>query len=1305
MKRSTIIRPAITRRAFFVLAALLAALAQGCWQPAATAPRSALEQARAAAAANNDAENIGAWLLAELLAPGGERKRAEEARAALAKLSATGLNVSLARAVDADVRGRFDDAAKAYAATLNELRDSPRADAPLLAWFAASRLAVLRAAVQDLFEKVAPIVNAAIDDPRHLGWRARGELVEWWSRQAHQHDDGPRGKALLELTAAKHGCLREALIAGPFGRGGLGDRRVHFEPEQPKPWPARFATGPAHGNDHAEIHPTERYGCSLFVSKRLGRGVFYVQSFFELPEALDVIVVVQGAFGLRIDDVEVQSRNRAELGARLRSGVQLRLGPGRHRLVARLGVPKTSIRLLSPEGLPLGLKGSTDQARPYVLTPPQRLTDPNVLVPFLRALAVPEAEKDAVASQSTDHPLARYVASYLAHSDTHDDVASVLIQPLVEDLASATPVALAQQAVFVDRDPVFTTRVARDLARDLRRRAAQGDDQLWGPQLWLALDGADKRKPAELVRQMEALDKRFPQVPTIIKRLARIYGRLGWLVEHNRALADAARRFPQDIELLKSLLSNYELRGKRAEADALAARILAIDPTEEIALVRMLKRRDYVAAVAELKRIGKLRQDRRVIAIRVADLLMRAGRSDESLAKLRLAVEKDRFDASARLALADARYAAGHQDALDKALVEAIRTGASSRKLRTAIELVEGATDLEPYRRDGLAVIREAEAKGARLPGTAARVLDYAALWIARDGSARMLEHEIIRIQSSAGITQHTEQDLPRGLVLRMRTIKRDGRVLEPELVEGKPKVTMPHLEVGDYVETESIWIIPKDGRNGRRLRWYFREPNISYHLSEFVVISPSDGKLAIETTGSVPEPSVKSSAGLTKRRWKVTEALALPEERAGPPIAEFLPSVWVDWGGKTLHDYLRTLSDLHSVQVPLDPRMRRIAETIVAGKLVNKEKSSAAGRAHSADERARRIYRWVLDTIQPGSERSPPRIITSKSGDRTEAFLYLCGLVGVDAKLGVVRSRLTPPPGGSLSAATSFSIPAVRVKTEGGSRWVLIQERLAPYGWLPSALRGQPAYVLDRDQPSTAPNPPPLERVTTTSAGADDGVVQSGSLELSADGSGVLKLKSRYRGTYAVSMRTNFSRISSAGSSAAVDQKRREMAERIIVGRYLPGARVTKLTIENLENLDEPLRLSMVVNAPNIAHVTAGALVLPVPFLGSLAGLVALPQRESPLYIRNASHAEVTLDVKLPAGAKLAGELEQLRSDSPQLLVDVADKMVGKTVHIEREVNLPAGRIQPEQYPSFRKTVQKADAALNRKLRIILGD
>jgi cellulose synthase operon protein C len=547
-------------------------------------------------------------------------------------------------------------------------------------------------------------------------------------------------------------------------------------------------------------------------------------------------------------------------------------------------------------------------------------------------------------------------------------------------------------------------------------------------------------------------------VPDILKGLAAIYGRVGWKVEHAKAVREAAARFPDDLEALHGLLQLDDEEGRVAEADTTAARIRKLDPDAEVEFERAVERRDFQAAIHELTRLGARRKDRKDIAARVADMLTRAGASRESMAKLDAAVAKSPEDGGARLALADAGYARGDLGALRKGLVEAIHSGADTAALREAIELVDGTTELSPYRIDGSKVIAEYQASGVQMPGTAARVLDYSALWIHGDGSGRMLEHEIICIQSREAIQEHAEQRLPRGLVLKLRTVKRDGRVMEPELIEGKPTVTMPHLEVGDYIETESLATLRSDGQGGRSFvgpTWFFREEKIPYWRSEFITISPKNRPLDIEIGGTVPAPQVTSSAELVVRRWRVDKSPALPEEPASAPLQEFIPNVRVGWG-VDLKGAIDRLVDQAADETPRDPRLVRVAETIAsddsmasegaaqrageasaekkgggdasgekkgagapeatgdkgeepgAGEGSGEKKTgdraasatallaatarpvakSGPGGKVSADEKARRIYRWVLANVEKGRESDPRRVVIGKTGNRAEAFI-----------------------------------------------------------------------------------------------------------------------------------------------------------------------------------------------------------------------------------------------------------------------------------------------------------------------------
>jgi len=1260
----------------------------GACGPAAKPPMDPLTALRADASSSQDGEKLGRWLMGELVVPAGNATRAKEARARLDKApDQKGLYGSLSRAIDDELHGRFRAAALAHLDAINAARTSDHPDAPLVAWYSASSLLRLRSSVAGLWTIARDVVLRSIDHPGNIGWRARSDLAEWWSVDGLRREPDAGDKSHIEIAAERFGCAKKARLAGPFGHLAPGDHRVRYEAERAGPWPRLFPADPRR-NERPRVLATDRRGCQIHSAEPAGAGVFYIETFLELPADREVILAVQGAFSVLVDDVEVLSRDPRDWGIWPRFGVRLRLAAGRHRVVARIGSAETGIRILGADGAPLAVETSDDPTAPYTLTPPIVLPDPNVLEPFIVALGVKPGPRAArTPERDTDDPLARYLAAWLAHIEGQDDLASVLFEPLMKDPATATGPALATQAVFLEKDPIFPPNDARDLIKDARTRAVAKDPDLWLSQLWLAYDEADKLGAPEAAAKLEKLADRFREVPDILQGLGQMYGRLGWSVEHARTVKDTAARFPDDTDALFALLRLHDRRGDVAEADKIGKRIEALDPESEVALQRALERRDWGAAIRELERIGRARRDRRDVAIRIQNLLTRAGAERESIDALERAVRKDPEDASARLALADARLARGQKNALRDALVEAIQTGADPSLLRDAIELVEGTTELTPYRIEGKNVIASFEASGVSMPGTAARVLDYAALWVHADGSARMLEHEIIGIQSREAIEELAEQRVPRGLVLKLRTVKKDGRVLEPEFVDGKPTVTMPHLEVGDYIETETLYTLRGDGRGGRTFegpRWFFREEKIPYFRSEYVVVTPKNRPLDVEVGGEVPPPIVKENGAFVERRFRVDKSPALPEEPASAPMQEFLPNVRVGWG-INLEGTIERMVDAATDETPRDPRLVRIAESIVTGSAPS---DTAVARPTSIDEQARRVYRWVLANVENGREGDGRRVVVGKSGNRTEAFLYLCRLLGIDASLGMIRDRLTAPSSGPLSEAESYNALAIRLGTEHGVRWMIVRDKFAPYGYLPSSLRGQPAVVLREGAPEE----------TTPLTGSRDGVTYDGTVVLRTDGSATLQLEERFEGKFAIMLRTALDSLP--------DAQRDETIEAKLIGQALPGARLRSLEVKNLSDLDAPLILAMDLEMNDFARVRTGDMVISPPFALRLGPLASLSSRETPLYISEQSSifSNVRLRVKLPEGARVTTALRSASSKDGVRTATISDHVEQDTLVFERAVDIPAGRVQPDSYRTFQDFVRDAETALHRDIVISLG-
>jgi tetratricopeptide (TPR) repeat protein len=771
-------------------------------------------------------------------------------------------------------------------------------------------------------------------------------------------------------------------------------------------------------------------------------------------------------------------------------------------------------------------------------------------------------------------------------------------------------------------------------------------------------------------------------VPQVLEQLARAYSRLGWRAERMRALSELATRFPDDVSALRAYLDATEEDGGLAEADKIAARIKTLDPDSEIEIDRAIGRHDWKAAVVELERLAKRRPDRKEIATRVADVLSRSGDPSAAARELDKALAKQPLDSQVRLKIADRAYAKGDTAALRRALAEALQIGANANEIRTAIDLVEGATDLEPYRMNSRAVIRDFEAwrkSGHEMEGTAARVLDYAATWIHPDGSSEMLEHEIQRIQSQEAINQEAEMAPPTGLVLRLRVIKKDGSTLEPETVPGKATLTMPHLEVGDYIEMEHITALPGDGQKGKRYRgplWFFRETDKGYWRSAFVVIAPKDKVLEIEPHGNVGKDTQREMGTFVEHRWQVDQSPPAIVEPGAPPLTEFLPSVRVGWG-VSLDDWLARLVDVAEDETPLDPRLHATALEIVRGVPES-----------ATDERARLLYRYVVDNVQDGSkETDGRRVLIGRAGSRQAAFAHLLRQLGIPSELAVVKNKLATPPIGKMSEIENYDGLLMRIVTEKGTRWLLVRDKFAPYGYVPAEMRDQPSFRLVAGTPKD----------TVKASGAIDSVVYSGRADVRENGAATMDLVLSFSGDRAIGARDELYPIPEA--------KLLEQVEKQVVAGMFDGAHLREIKIDNKTAVDLPLILRMKVEVPQLARPVGANLSLKSVFPMDLNQLAQLPSRQTPLLRRGSWHTEIHFEVVLPDSTRMPASLPTGQVRHGEATVTVGDTVTGHAIHLERLIDLPAGRVQPgDDYASYRQFIQNGDAMLEREIVIGRG-
>ncbi len=1234
----------------------------GCAIRASNAKTEAVETLRKVGQASPDSAYVGRWLLAELIAEGGSAERAERAKIRLQKLGAKDMVGHFALGLEAASHGQFSAVSEHYLQALKAARESDDVRAPIVAWYASHQAVAFRHNSKDLWSRWKPFVESTLKEPRNIGWRAREELVDWWRVEAYQEAQ----KGFDDSAADLHGCAKKLRLAGPFGRNVASDSLRSFPAELPGPWPRRWDPDPMVG-ESPRILNAKRTGCGFSIDEPVGAGVYYAETFLDLPDEQEVLIAPLNTFAIWVDDQLVMRKDPRDWGVWTKLGVRLKLVQGRHRVLLQVGEPQVAIRFLHPDGRPLGVATSDDPTSPYSVVAPRVLADANVFDAWI---------KDGALIDPGD-ALLRFSGAFLANLDGQADVASVLLEPLLKDPTRATGIVLDAAASFSSGDPIFAQSQRRDLARGLREQAVKKDSRLWSSELALALWEAGKSGLTEGVRRVATLVDTFPEVPDMLTAQAGMFNDLGWISENSSTVRLLAKRFPDDPDALTAAVAAFDATGDAKTADALVERIKKLDPDSEIVLSRALGQQDYATALSELKRIGSRRPERKDITERIYDVMVRAGNEKESWNKLEAAIKQEPRNERARVDLADARYANGAHDALVRALVDAVQSGAPTAMLEQALDLVEGLSELEPYRLQTQPLIDEYEKSGTVLPGTAARVLDYAAFWVHADGSSRMLEHELIKVQSSEAITSMAEQQLQGGLMLHLRVIKKNGQVLEPELIEGKQTVTMPHLEVGDYIETERIESNAGDGQRGLSYsgpRWFFREENIAYARSELVVISPKSKPLLIETRNDVPKPEVTDNGPLVVRRWRARNSPAAPVEPFGAPITEFLPSVQLGWG-VSLTDSLRSMSDAVADLTPVDPRLVRIAEHIVAG-------VPEAART----ERAKRLYRWVVGNVREGDESDGRRVVLGKNGNQWRGYIALCRALRIPINYAVAQNRLSLAPNGPFSEAALFTQPLLRVTADREPVWLSFGGKYTPFGYVSAETRGMPAYVLSDAKPVAAVVP---------AAGALDNVRYEGTFRVNADGSADLDLEQRFFGKYAMGLRNALAEIP--------EEQLRDVLESRLLGPELRGIELKSYALDHFDDLDSPLVIKAKAKIPGFAQRSGDMLLIAPPFGPRVSQLAALPQRQTPLLMAEATHREIKLRIMLPSGADLASDPIQAELSDGDRSVRVADTAKPGELSLVRSVNLPAGRVQPKDYPAFLGFARRADDALSQSIRVRL--
>ncbi|MDR0966043.1 MAG: hypothetical protein LBM75_06020 [Myxococcales bacterium] len=1107
-----------------------------------------------------------------------------------------------------------------------------------------------------------------------------------------QRGDIEAGRAVMRDA----GVLDRAGLLGPWSNLTHLDWDTAFPPESGE----LSGTGPL---GPIALRAFDMPTGELQIAGDPSRGhIYYWVADLTLAEAGRYALIVDGASAKVFLDGSLLL-DRREFAAFLptNEGVELDLDAGTHRLLVK--VPRLA------DGRELQLSLSRVDGRPSAFTielpkvgsqASARLHTPAPLSStfWLTAQALRQAlEPDlgplvaqfaaARASLGTDRVGARILAEALCPSD-----ASTCASPLFTLRAEARR-----------NDPSQSRSVSQGLALHDFEMALKAD-AFDGAALGALLRHAQREQRLDRVADLLAQLKRAASpnslsVPRFDLGLAQARG-VDSLV--TQAAEGALRRDPAHCASLRAL---FEL-AKKNDAPARAAHLLeqmATCPGKPSREIGFLRHRGQLAEAGRtLDAILPLApSDLRLMNLRIELALEQHAQGDPSaldraLAQAQAMCAQWPYLPASQKKLAEVLDRRGEVEAARVARERALALDGSDLQLRQALAIKGGAPLLQDALEDGLAwIARYKKAKPVE-DAAAVYVLDSFVGQIHADGSSTGLTQTITRAIDQEGVSKLAEVHVPAGAeILVLRTIKEDGRILEPEPIPDKDSISMPGVEVGDFVELAFLMgdVAPASLAPGFVTpRFYFRSAEDRFFHSTFEVRAPEALALVMDSNLIAPDEIRRTIVdGEQRLRVARDDVPPLAREPNAPPLDELLPWLQFGWSADDARFLLSWADRLLGTAKP-STAIQALADELAG---------NASGR-----EAIAALYRGVMRRIKGDENLARPASTTlsEERGSRVNLLKALLEVRGFQARLVMVHGNpLTtletalPTPQMWGNVLLSVSLPE---GTDGGGELLLDPgTRWAPFGALPASLSGARAAKL----------PGPGESLSFfVLPEIASGDLHRVSLALALDASGTLSGQGEdvFEGYLAAQLRPALEKMS--------PERIRQMVEQSMVASQFDGARLIKFDLQLDEESEGPVVFRYSLEAPHFARRDGDdALVLANGlFTQKLArAWLQLFSRETPLLISAPSQSAISATLTLPKGFTWERSPEQMKSMNSEnktpfglhIRSESIEVANGKqSIGVEETFQLNQQRIEPEAYPTFGEFLTNIDRLQSTPWRLV---
>jgi len=771
--------------------------------------------------------------------------------------------------------------------------------------------------------------------------------------------------------------------------------------------------------------------------------------------------------------------------------------------------------------------------------------------------------------------------------------------------------------------------------------------------------------PAVAQQLLQETQKRFEHLPAEFEfENARLYAELGLEAKAQR-VAQRLSNAGEGLCNASFLAHQLAVKARAAGQSQSSLEAFSLCPGSEEVLAAFFKvRGEWEKFSSLLQRLQEEDESRSALLFEEhTRVLVAQRRFKEALQYLQTLEARWPYKASLPYFMADIFEALGNPQQALQARQHALRLMPYDLALQRLVQrTLTGKELLEDFAVSTEEALKAyADSEQAEASDTA-YVLDTSVMRFFEDGSMVERTHIIEKAFSQRGVAHIAEVDIPPGaIVLKLRTLKEDGNVLEPEFIEHKSSVSMPAVEPGDMVEFEYL-----NSQPSRSLlfpgfaspAFFYKMPFKPNRWARFTVLAPKTFQVQVDAyLMQAPPPILQGEEFVFSHEERNLPAFRV-DPLSPPSHMEWLP--FVNVGANPGYEGFVTAAADRSLELgQVRFEVEQFARKTTAGK-----QGLAAVEA---------LYNAVHTQIVDGNNAhiSAAATVNNERGSRFWLLYSALKSLGLDVRVAVTTTVFSNPNPVLFPLANNLGYWCLRLKLPGHPvLWLDTSTRFLPFATLPEYADGHMAYVL--------PEPgKPLEKERLPAVAPS---LRAFTFHLQLDAQGKLSGKGEesYFGFMAAKLTESFGKLSEEEQQFRVQDN---------ISEQFAGAHVDEVEIVPSKAPGEAFVVRYRLEAKNFARaLEEGRWLLP-----ALTPLQNLGQRyatsgfrNTALFIPASENVKIQLKLSVPEPFEVAEwvETQQLHSKWGNY---VRHEAFNKNVFaLEEHFQLRQGRISPEDYEKF---------------------